>query len=65
MTRKRFENLMRAITVQIGKEVGFHVDGKTFRYQREIIAKNYRERFGSYQAAWDSLKGVRETFKFQ
>ena len=65
MTRRRFEKLTRAMSEQIGKKVGFRVTGDMLRKQRELNAKSYRERFGSYQAAWDSMKDIRDTFGFQ
>lgn len=66
MTRQRYESLCRAFfNVAVAKKTGIKVDGKILKHQRAEVAKRARENHESYQAAWDSIKDLRERFGFQ
>jgi len=65
MTRKRYERLVRALTMRIAEKVGFRNDGAVWRHQRDNIADHAIKNFGSYQAAWDARKDMRDFFGFQ
>lgn len=65
MTRQRFKKLTMALSIRIAEHQGTKVDGEMLRKQRNAHASNYSQLIkekGSYQAAWDWMKPVRDTF---
>lgn len=72
MTRKAYQNKMRYFMTQALKQADEHlrqtdpnyVPAKIGRGIRQTLdhSKEVAERFGSYQAAWDSIAEVRKFF---
>jgi hypothetical protein len=67
MTRKQYERRMVELVIAVykkAKEDGTEVKGKlgeSIKYTRKHTHLAPRN-FGSYQKAWDSLKGIREFY---
>ena len=65
MTRQRFKNLTMALSIRISEKHNYKVNGEMLRKQRNADAKHYEKlmkEFGSYQAMWDWMKPVRDTY---
>ena len=65
MTRKRFMKLTMALSIRISEKHGSKVDGKMLRTQRNSEASKYDDMLkehGSYQAAWNWMKPVRDAY---
>ena len=65
MTRKKFINKMQALTIAVHRESNKEYKlGESLRHVKDN-AKNAPERFGSYDAAWNSkeIRWIRDYFR--
>lgn len=63
MTRKRFQKLCMALSVRINEKHGGKVTGEMLRKQRDGMAFDaIIKTHGSYKAAWDWMKPVRDAY---
>lgn len=62
MTRRKFKKLALALSIRIAEKHGHHVTGKMLRAQRDNSPAKILRDFGSYKAAWDWMKPVRDTY---
>ena len=62
MKRQRFEKLVRALSIRIAEKHGYKVTGEMLKKQKDLGVRKCLEDHGSYQAAWDWMKPVRDAY---
>lgn len=65
MTRKRYKKLVMALSIRIAHAHGSKATGDMLKKQRDSMCRESLRDFGSYEAAWEWMKPVRDLYMGQ